>query len=270
MSSKGYALITGASSGMGREYAHRLADKGWQLILVALRQDETDAVAEELKDLYPDLDVIAIGMNLATLGAAEQLYDTVHKLRPEVEVEMLINNAGMIHIRHFRGMTIPQIEQVIALHNTTMALLCRLFLPAMAERGRGYVLNISSMTYALPYPFITTYAATKAFTRVLTKALRTEYKGTGVRVATIYFGAVDTPLYNLSPKRRRTLRRIGIMISPQKAVDRALTMLFRGHSGYIPGLVNKLAVVLCPLLPTSFIHKIDVVVSKRLATEGSR
>lgn len=267
MPSKGYALITGASSGMGREYALRLADKGWPLILVALRQDETDAVAQELKTLHSDLDVVAIGMDLAASGAAEQLYDTVRTLRPEAEVEVLINNAGIIHIRHFRDMSPSQIEQIIALHNTTMALLCRLFLPAMAERGRGYVLNISSMTYALPYPFISTYAATKAFTRTLTKTLRTEYRGTGVSVATIYFGAVDTPLYNLSPRRRRTLRRIGIMISPEKAVDKALTMLFRGHSGRVPGLVNKLAVALCPLIPASLIHRIDVAVSKRLETK---
>lgn len=265
MTTRKYALITGASSGMGREYALRLADKGWSLILTALRQDETDAVAHEISTLHPDLDVVAIGMDLTTAGAAERLFDTVCTLRPEAEVEVLINNAGIIHLCHFRHMTSTQIRQVIALHNTTTTLLCWLFLPAMARRGKGYVLNISSITSALAWPFVSTYAAAKAFTRNLTKSLRAEYRGTGVSVATIYFGAVDTPLFKLAPKHRRLLRRLGVMISPKKAVDRALKMLFRGHSGYIVGFVNQLAVIFGPLLPTSLLHRFDIAVSKKLA-----
>lgn len=262
-----YALVTGGSSGMGLEYVKQLADKGYCVIIVALRQEEADPVAAAMAAAHPTQDFIAIGMDLAVDGAGQRLYDTVTSLRPEAHVEVLINNAGIIHIRHFREMTVEQIERIILLHNVAMATLCRLFIPAMTAEGRGYVLNISSMTAWLPYPFVSTYAATKSFTKVLTRALRTEYVGTGVHVAAIYFGAVDTPLYTLTDAWRRRLRRLGIMITPQKAAKRALCMLFRGRSGWMPGLVNKLAVVVCPLLPSSLIACIDRKVTKRMKNE---
>ena len=258
-----YALVTGGSSGMGLEYVRQLAAKGYNVIIVALFQNETDAVAAQMQEQYPDLDFLSIGMDLSTADAARELYDKVYELRPGAMVEVLINNAGVISVVHFRSMTAEQISRIIMLHNHTTAMLCHYFIPAMAAAGKGYVLNISSLASWLSFPFISTYSATKAFIRVLTRALRTEYKKTGVRIASIYFGAVDTPLYKLSPSLRKLARCLGVMITPQKAVKLALKMLFSGLTGWMPGLFNKIAYLLTPLMRPCWIGPLERAVTRK-------
>lgn len=271
-----YALVTGGTSGMGLEYVKQLAGKGYNIIIAALPAREADQktkrpampgpqeIAADMSKLHPELDFLPVAMDLAATDAAERLVDTIRQSRPDAFVEVLVNNAGLIHVKHFDAMSLNKISVCLTLHNLTLAKLCYLLMPVMKEKGRGYVLNISSLAAWLPFPFISTYSATKAFNRILTKALRTEYTGTGVKVATIYFGAVDTPLYNLSKGKRKLARCLGVMITPQKAVRKALRMLFSGRSGWMPGLVNKIAYVFCPLLPRHLVAWIDRTVSRKL------
>ena len=279
MMEKNYALVTGGTSGMGLEYVKKLAAMGYNVIIAALpgRVDEDgkpvgvpspESIAEQLKVHYPELDFVPVGMDLAREKSAEELMVAIKEKCPEnAEIEVLVNNAGFIQIKHFREMPVQRIEMEMMLHNLTLTKLCHYILPSMKARGKGYVLNISSLAAYLPYPFITLYSATKAFNRILTKALRIEYAHTGVRIATIYFGAVDTPLYKLSPGKRRLARCLGVMITPEKATRKALKMLFSGRSGWMPGFVNKLALVVCPLLPNRLIAWIDWKVSKALGIE---
>ena len=243
-----YALVTGGSSGMGLEYVRLLAAKGYNVIIVALFQQETDAVAAEMAGLHPDLDFLSIGIDLSTVDAPRKVFDAVSEQRPGAVVEVLVNNAGMLHPMHFRNMDPGKISSIIMVHNHATAMLCRLFLPAMLERHRGYILNISSLAAWFPFPFLTTYASTKSFTKVFTRALRTECQKTGVNVCAVYFGAVDTPLLGLPPKYSRLARHLGIMIRPEKAARLALGMMFRGRSGRIPGLVNKIGRLAAPLI----------------------
>lgn len=233
---------------MGLQYVRMLADRGYNIIIVALFQNETDEVAAEMSRLYPDLDFLSIGMDLSTVNAPRNVFRTVSEQRPGAEVEVLINNAGMLHPMHFRNMPPEKVSSIIMVHNHATAMLCRYFLPGMLERGRGYILNISSLAAWFPFPFLTTYASTKSFTRIFTRALRTECQKTGVNVSAIYFGAVDTPLLGLPPKYSRLARRLGIMIRPEKAASKALRMMFKGRSGRIPGLVNKIGRLFAPLL----------------------
>jgi len=235
-----YALVTGGSSGMGLEYVRQLADRGWNVIIAALRQDETDVVKAEMDLKYPELDFVSVGMDLAAPDSAEKLFDKVKELRPDAFVEVLINNAGMMCTRYFRTMEPGRISAVMMLHNHTLAMLCRLYLPGMLERKRGYILNVSSLGAWFAYPLLTTYSSTKAFTHTFTKALRLECRGTGVSVADICFGAVDTPLLPVSDKIRKIAKAVHVMITPEKAVRTALKMLFSGHSGKIPGFMNRL------------------------------
>ncbi len=259
---KKYALVTGGSSGMGLEYVKSLARRGYNVIIVALFQEETDRVKEMMSELYPNLDFISIGMDLSTMEAPVNLYEKVREMVGEGSVEVLINNAGVINPMHFRNMTSAQISRIIMLHNHTTAMLCHYFLPSMLSLRKGYILNISSLAAWFSFPYITTYASTKAFTKVFTRALRTECAGSGVKVASIYFGAVDTPLYNLSKGKRRLARGLGVMITPQKASERALRMLFGGFTGWMPGLINKIAYIVTPLLRPCIVAQIDKAVTK--------
>lgn len=245
---KKYALVTGGSSGMGLEYVRMLADRGYNVIIVALFQNDTDEVARRMSESHPDLDFLSIGIDLSEADAPLKVYESVMARRPEAEIEVLINNAGMLHAIHFRNMLPDKISSIIMVHNHATAMLCSYFLPAMLERHKGYILNISSLAAWFPYPLMTTYASTKSFIRIFTRALRTECQKTGVKVCSIYFGAVDTPLVGLSPKLARLARRIGVMLRPDKAAGKALNMMFRGRSGSMPGIVNKVAWLLAPLL----------------------
>lgn len=249
-----YALVTGGSSGMGLEYVRQLAERGWNVIIAALRQDETDAVKAEMDLKYPELDFVSVGMNLATPESAEKLFDKVMELRPEAEVEVLINNAGMMSVKFFRSTDRKKIESILMLHNYTLTLLCRLYLPGMLERKRGYILNVSSLGAWFSYPLLTMYSSTKAYTHTFTNALRMECRGTGVSVADICFGAVDTPLLPVSDQIRRIAKAVHVMITPERAVRTALKMLFSGHSGKIPGFMNRLwYYIIRHLVPDSLI-----------------
>ena len=258
-----YALVTGGSSGMGLEYVRMLAQRGYNVIIVALFQNETDAVASEMRQTHPDLDFLSIGIDLSTVEAPKKVYDKVKEQRPNAEVEVLINNAGLLHARHFRNISPAQVSSIIMVHNHATAMLCSYFMPAMLERRKGYVMNISSLAAWFPFPFLTTYASTKSFTRIFTRALRTECRKTGVNVCSIYFGAVDTPLVGLTPKLSRIARHLGVMIRPETAARKALNMMFRGRSGRIPGLVNKIAWLVAPLLRPSLIGPIERKVTRK-------
>ncbi|MBR5610755.1 MAG: SDR family NAD(P)-dependent oxidoreductase [Bacteroidales bacterium] len=258
-----YALVTGGSSGMGLEYVKQLAEKGYNVIIVALFQNETDAAKELVLKDYPNVDVLSVGMDLSSMDAPLELYKKVKRERPDAFVEVLINNAGILYPKHFKNMTDPQVSRIIMLHNHTTAMLCHYFLPDMLERKRGYILNISSLAAEFQYPFISLYAATKSFTKVFTRALRTELKGSGVVASSIYFGAVSTPLYNLSDNLRKLAINLGVMITPQKASRVALKMLFKGRSGKTPGLINKIALFVAMILPHSLVAMIDKFVTRK-------
>lgn len=258
-----YALVTGGSSGMGLEYVRQLAAKGYNIIIAALFQEETDAAKKRVLEEFPDVDVLSVGIDLSNIDSAEQLYGIVKRERPDAFVKVLINNAGILYPKHFRNMTQRQVSSIIMVHNHTTAMLCHYFLPDMLERRRGYILNISSLAAVFPYPFISLYASTKSFTKVFTRALRTELKGTGVVASSIYFGAVSTPLYNLSDKLRKLAINLGVMITPHKASKIALKMLFKGKSGRTPGLVNKIAHLLALVLPHSVVAMLDKFVTKK-------
>ena len=274
-----YALVTGGTSGMGLEYVRKLAAMGYNVIIAALpgKMDENgmpegvpspEYIAADMKKRYPALDFVPVALDLAQEDSAEHLMLAIQNKCPaHAVIDVLINNAGVIQVKHFREMPQNRIKMELILHNLTPVKLCRYILPGMKERGRGYVLNISSLAAFLPYPFISLYSATKAFNRILTKSLRIEYAKTGVRIGTIYFGAVDTPLYKLSEGKRKLARALGVMITPEKATRKALWMLFHGRSGWMPGLINKVAFIVCPILPDCLIAWIDRKVSKALNLE---
>lgn len=261
-----YALVTGGSSGMGLIYVKKLAQMGYNVIIAAL-PGTVEGVAKELSTGFPELDIVPVGINLGAENSAEQLLDAVYAHNPEAKIDVLINNAGVINVSHFRAKKLGQVQLDIMLHNLTTSKLCHLILPQMIQRDHGYILNISSLAAWLPFPFISTYCATKAYNRMLTRALRTEQYKSNINIATIYFGAVDTPLFKLSPGKRKLARCLGVMITPEKAVSKALWMLFHGRSGWMPGLVNKIAYVVCPLLPRCLISWIDRTVSKHMGIE---
>ncbi len=246
----GYALITGAASGMGREYALQLARRDWGI--VAVDRDE-----EGLRKLGAEIAApayIPVTLDLAEPDAAAKVRAAFEKAAPGGELRILVNNAGMLFTTPIAETAPEKLRAMMMVHCVTPLLLCREFLPSM-PRG-SHILNVSSVCAWMQWPVIGMYGNTKRFVMDYSRSLRIECRPAGVGVTTAIFGSVDTPLFGFSPKARRTMHRLGVMISPEKAVEGALRAMFKGRRRYFPGLGNRLIVPILPLLSDSLLLRL--------------
>ena len=253
-----FALVTGAASGMGRIYSRELALKGYNVVMVDINAkglDETAAVvkeAVEASDKVPaqmkrDLKLLSVVQDLSAMDAADQVYAATQEAGCEVEV--LVNNAGIMYCQGIAETSERMLKLIMMVHMNTPLMLCRKYVGAMKERGCGYILNISSLAAWMSWPGIGMYGNTKAFVRNYSRELRIECQKTGVSVTNAYFGAVDTPLIPIKPSLKKLARALTVMISPEKAVRRALRATFHRRRGTMPGLLNKIFFPFIVILP---------------------
>lgn len=239
-----YALVTGAASGMGRIYARRLAQRGYNLVLVDINAAGLDETASMIGE---EVKVLSIVQDLSLIDAADRIYERTEAEKCEVEV--LVNNAGVMFCQGLAETSEKMLNVIMMVHMNTPLMLCRKYVGAMKERGCGYILNISSLAAWMIWPGIGMYGCTKRFVRHYSRELRTECRKTGVSVTNAYFGAVDTPLVPLKESLRKLARVLAVMIRPEKAVDRALKATFRRRRGVMPGLLNKIFLPLIVIVP---------------------
>lgn len=233
------SLVTGASSGIGLQYATQLArDYHSDLLLVSNQEVELNQVAADLSQQY-GVQTIAKFADLSKQDAAEQLFDYCEK--EGLEVDVLINNAGVFFFNPYCDTAMRRIELMLNLHMVTTAKMCRLFGERMRERKHGYILNMSSMSAWMVMPGIQTYNATKAFIYNLSKSLWYELMPYGVHILVMTPGAVDTALFGLAPNLRKLAVNVSVSIPPEKLVKRALRKLFYSKKkSDMPGLINHL------------------------------
>lgn len=248
------ALVTGASSGIGLQFATQLArDYHTNLLLVSNQEKELQQVAHDLATQY-GVHTIPLYADLSKQDAAEQLlqYCQDNKLI----VDIVINNAGVFFFNPYCETSMKRIELMLNLHMVTVAKICRLFGEQMINRqltaeeqkqsvcGRsrkkGYILNMSSMSAWMAMPGIQTYNASKAFLYNFSKSLWYEFKPKGVNITVMTPGAVDTELFGLAPHLRRLAVNLTVAIPPEKLVKRALKKMFRGKKADMPGLINHM------------------------------
>lgn len=253
-----FALVTGAASGMGRVYSERLALMGYNVILVDINEsglDQTLSIVREkvmAADHIPDhmkknLRLVPIVQDLSLIDASDRIFEKTEK--EDCTVEVLVNNAGIMYCQGIAQTSERTLRLIMMVHTYTPLMLCRKYVGAMNERGCGYILNISSLAAWMSWPGIGMYGATKRFVRDYSRELRIECQKTGVSVTNAYFGAVDTPLIPLKDSLRKLARGLMVMISPEKAVDKALRATFRRRRGTMPGLLNKLFWPFIVILP---------------------
>ena len=253
-----YALVTGAASGMGRVYAEKLAAKGYNLVIIDINAkglEETAAmvraeiasaegISDELKNSFKVLPVV---QDLSVMEAADLIWE-----KTEAEgcvVEVLVNNAGVMYCQGIAETSERMLKLIMMVHMNTPLLLCRKYVNGMKERGCGYILNISSLAAWMSWPGIGMYGNTKRFVRDYSRELRIECQKTGVSITNAYFGAVDTPLIPLKDSLRKLARGLMVMITPEKAVERALRATFKRRRGTMPGFLNKLFWPFIVILP---------------------
>ena len=241
-----YALITGASSGIGRCYAIEMAKRGYNIVAVSNQPQQLDEVARQITSDY-GVEVVPITIDLASEGAAKRIFDTCNASGYDVEV--LICNAGMLLFSTLTRTSPESLNTIITLHCTTTTLLCRYFGEQMKSRGKGHILIMSSSTAWLPYPTISHYSATKAYLKSFASALWYELHSHGVSVTAVFPGAVNTPFYKLSNKSRKLFLSLGVMMTPETIARRGVRAMLRGRRRLTPGLFTNIVVAICAILP---------------------
>lgn len=248
-----YALVTGASSGIGYQYARQLAQKGYSLIIVS---NEDEALREKAEIIKQDfsVDVIALVRDLGTQTAAKELFDYCQA--QSLDVEVLINNAGVYHDRDFIDDSVEFNELILNLHVNTPAMLTYYFSKEMVKRHKGYILNMSSITSNIVVQRLATYSATKAFLKNFSRSAHIELYHKGVYVTAVRPGAVNTGLYNISSTATKIGMAIGYIVSPEKLARQGLRGLFHHRPCVTPGIFNHILLFLVALLPTGLLRLI--------------
>lgn len=243
-----WALVTGASSGIGLRYATALArDYKYNILLVSNQEKELETAAEEISSNF-GVQTETLYMNLAAQNAAEQVHKYCHDKK--LEIEVLVNNAGMLIFDAFRNVELRRIETLLMLHVVTMTKLCRLFATDMVGRRKGYILNMSSMSAWMSMPSIQCYNASKGYVLNFSKSLWYELRRHHVRVLAVTPGSTDTGLLPFGPVFGKLLRFFGITMSPERLVNRALKVLFfRRKKTCMPGAWNYIIVPIINHLP---------------------
>ena len=249
-----FALITGASSGIGLEFARQLGKKGYNLLIVS-NEALIHTRADELRTAYPTLQVIALERDLSQQAAARELYEYTHA--QGLEIEVLINNAGVYHDRDILDDSEAFTSLILNLHMYTPAMLCHLFGTDMRNRKHGYILNVCSVTNKIAIQRLGTYGSTKAFLNNFTRSLHIELKPHGVYVTNLSPGAVDTTLYNINPWLTKIGKCLGIIVSPQMLVRRGLWAMFHGISKVtVPTVFWLFLTTLILFIPTCLLRLI--------------
>jgi short-subunit dehydrogenase len=231
------ALVTGASAGLGLEYAKLFAADGHDVVLVARRRDRLEALAAELREKHR-VQAHVIDVDLAEAGAPERVVAEVQRLG--LAVEYLVNNAGFGTSGAFADLDAGREIAMVQVNVTALVALTRAFLPGMVERGRGRILNIGSTAGFQPGPFMATYYASKAFVNSFTEALWYELKGTGVTATVSCPGATATEFAGLAGNDASRLFRMGAA-SAEEVARQGYRAMLAGKPMLVHGAKNKIA-----------------------------
>ena len=240
-------LITGASSGIGAAFARKLAARGRNVLLVARSEDKLIALCNELGRLT-SIRAQYIALDLQQPDAAAQLFEETQKR--ELEIDMLINNAGFGSMGDFGRLDLDRELEIIQLNVRALVDLTHRFLQPMRERKRGTIINVASTAGFQAVPYMATYAATKAFVLSFSEALWEENRPYGVEVLALCPGVTETGFFAAADIQKPPARTVE---TPEQVVETALRGLKRRKSSIISGAPNKLMIATERFVPRSFV-----------------
>jgi short-subunit dehydrogenase len=246
------ALVTGASAGIGRALATLLAREGHDLVLVARREPELQALADALKDRYGATSRV-VSVDLAAADAASQI---VKALGADTRIDVLVNNAGFGGVGAFASRDRDADMRMVAVNVVALTDLTKLLLPAMVSRGSGRVLNVASTAAFQPGPFMAVYYATKAYVLSLSQAVAEEVSGTGVTVTCVCPGVTDTEFHGVAGTDAQPLTQGPLSMSADAVADAAYKGMMRGKMVVVPGVHNKVGAQSIRIAPRRVVLKI--------------
>lgn len=244
-----YALITGATSGIGYELAKLFAKDQYNLVIVARDQAELDKTAVELKQFGSN--VLTIAKDLSQRQAPAEVYETVKA--QGIQVDILVNDAGQGQYGLFVDTDIDRELDIIQLNVGAYVALTKFFLRDMVARNNGKILNVASTASKLPGPWQSVYHATKAFVLSFTEAIRTETKDTGVTITALQPGPTATNFFEKARMEDSRIVQSGGMADPADVAKDGYDALFAGDDKVVSGLKNKVQVAMSNLMPDSLV-----------------
>ena len=239
-------LITGASGGIGREFAYIFARKGCDLILVARSQDKLEQLADDCVSKH-GVHTTVLVYDLSRPASAEDLYHDVRQRG--LRVDVLINNAGFGHYGPLLKDDFRKNTEMIILNVTSLVTLTTLFVKEMAERNHGQILNVASTAAFQPVPNFAVYGATKAFVLSFTEALHYELRNTQVTVSALCPGPTSTGFEKAADMEGSKLFKSGVM-SAQVVAEIGYKGLQKGKMTIVPGLKNKMMAIASNMTPS--------------------
>ena len=230
-----HVLITGASAGIGEEYARQLAQRCGRLTLVARREDRLHALAGDLRE-HCEVEVLA-----ADLGNPVGLAAVVELTRQRDPVDLLVNNAGFSTLGPFAASDLDAELEMVRLHLDASMALCRAVLPGMRDSGAGAIINVASVAAFLPLPGVATYAATKAFLASFSQALQRELADASVSVQCLCPGYTRTEIHSRDSFSGFDSSRVPeeMWMEAGEVVAESLAALERGDTLVVPGAQNR-------------------------------
>ncbi len=240
-----FALITGASMGLGRELAFELAKRKINLVLVSLGNEGLDDLCKKLKEYG-----IKVHFFETDLTRRVELLELTSRIKGSYNLNILINNAGVGGSKEFEKTDITYIDSIIDLNIRALVLTTRELLPVLKKNKPSYILNVSSMASFSPIGFKTIYPASKVFIDYFTRGLAEELKGTGISASVVHPGPMKTNMHVIKRiNKHGFLGRMGVM-SPEKVAEIAVNKMFRRRSSILAGTVNRLNFLLIKILPS--------------------
>jgi hypothetical protein len=247
------ALITGASSGIGLDFARLFAEGGYNVVLVARGQEKLEALAQELAGPY-GVRAVAVPADLADAASAKRVMERV--AAEGLQVDVLINNAGYASYGPFAQTDLEDEVKMIQVNVTALTALSKAVLPGMLERKQGRILNVASTAAFQPGPLMAVYYATKAYVLSFSEALAEEVRGTGVSVTCLCPGPTKTG-FQARAKMEESKLVAGKDIMDSLTVARAgYEALHRGQTVTIPGVMNKLLAQSVRLMPRGAVARV--------------
>jgi short-subunit dehydrogenase len=245
-----WALVTGASAGIGKALAEELASGGANLVLTARRRDRLETLANTLSATYKIKTEIFVA-DLNEPAAPEKIFQFTKQ--NGFEIDLLVNNAGFGRYGEFPTVETPRLLEMVQVNCTAVVHLTRLYLPDMIARKRGDILIVASTASFQAVRYISTYAATKAFDLLLAEGLAEEMKPHGIRVCALCPGSTESEFHEVAHQPQRTVKR---QQTAQEVAQTGLRALAAGKSYVISGLGNYLGAHGQRLVPRRFVTRI--------------
>ena len=247
---KSTVVITGASAGIGREFARQLAPVVRAMILVARRNDRLEALEWELKTLNPELELFGRSLDLRNQAELERFCDWLDE--SGLTIDLLINNAGLGDHGPFAESEWERVCSMLQVNVYALTYLTFRVLPAMTKTGSGAILNVSSIAGLLPVPNSAVYAATKAYVTSFSEAIRAELRSSGISVTVLCPGPVETEFLSLATRKSDLQKHTApdfFVVSVEEVVREALGAVAKERPRVIPGAVVNLATTTIAFLP---------------------